>query len=317
MAPEIADALPARLAICSTTCSPRRTAHASPATPQRRRVPTSQPADATTRTTSSARSRARETPAARFCWQCRKPLHARTDRCPVLRRSAIAPSIGVRSISRFCTLPRTAACAQLRVKGHDRCSKSSWWLTARSADSSAHATICQAEESQWLSRHRQNLDEREARGLGGRDDPRRLPRHPLRQRRLRGRALLRHAARVGVLPPRRPHATAVSTPAKIYRMELAARPGAAGARPSSRHPRQPDEGLLHPPDRLSRLRHARRQPAALPGGRRDHGVGVGRVPGPGRARKGRRRARQLLDAPGARTRSRRWRRRRPTTRTRS
>jgi hypothetical protein len=29
-----------------------------------------------------SRLRARETPAARFCWQCRKPLHARTDRCP-------------------------------------------------------------------------------------------------------------------------------------------------------------------------------------------------------------------------------------------
>ena len=28
------------------------------------------------------RLRARETPAARFCWQCHKPLHARTDRCP-------------------------------------------------------------------------------------------------------------------------------------------------------------------------------------------------------------------------------------------
>jgi hypothetical protein len=28
------------------------------------------------------RLRAREAPAARFCWQCRKPLHARTDKCP-------------------------------------------------------------------------------------------------------------------------------------------------------------------------------------------------------------------------------------------
>jgi hypothetical protein len=28
------------------------------------------------------RLRARETPSARFCWHCRKPLHARTDRCP-------------------------------------------------------------------------------------------------------------------------------------------------------------------------------------------------------------------------------------------
>ena len=31
---------------------------------------------------SHARLRARETPGARFCWHCRKPLHARTDRCP-------------------------------------------------------------------------------------------------------------------------------------------------------------------------------------------------------------------------------------------
>jgi serine/threonine-protein kinase len=29
-----------------------------------------------------SRLRAREVPAGRFCWQCRKPLHARTDRCP-------------------------------------------------------------------------------------------------------------------------------------------------------------------------------------------------------------------------------------------
>ena len=29
-----------------------------------------------------SRLKARETPQARFCWQCRKPLHARTDLCP-------------------------------------------------------------------------------------------------------------------------------------------------------------------------------------------------------------------------------------------
>ena len=29
-----------------------------------------------------SRLRAREAPPRRFCWQCRKPLHARTDRCP-------------------------------------------------------------------------------------------------------------------------------------------------------------------------------------------------------------------------------------------
>jgi hypothetical protein len=29
-----------------------------------------------------ARLRARDTPQPRFCWHCRKPLHARSDRCP-------------------------------------------------------------------------------------------------------------------------------------------------------------------------------------------------------------------------------------------
>ena len=28
------------------------------------------------------RLKARETPQPRFCWHCRKPLHARADRCP-------------------------------------------------------------------------------------------------------------------------------------------------------------------------------------------------------------------------------------------
>ncbi|HWF86268.1 MAG TPA: hypothetical protein VG222_15520, partial [Vicinamibacterales bacterium] len=28
------------------------------------------------------RLKARETPQPRFCWRCRKPLHARSDRCP-------------------------------------------------------------------------------------------------------------------------------------------------------------------------------------------------------------------------------------------
>jgi serine/threonine protein kinase len=42
-------------------------------------------ADAATESSSQeihARLRARETPQPRFCWHCRKPLHARTDRCP-------------------------------------------------------------------------------------------------------------------------------------------------------------------------------------------------------------------------------------------
>jgi serine/threonine-protein kinase len=45
----------------------------------------SAPADAAVDSSSheiQARLKARETPQPRFCWHCRKPLHARTDRCP-------------------------------------------------------------------------------------------------------------------------------------------------------------------------------------------------------------------------------------------
>ena len=44
--------------------------------------------------------------------------------------------------------------------------------------------------------------------LGRREDPHRVPRHPLRQRRVRGRPLLRHAEGLRLLPARRPHAAA-------------------------------------------------------------------------------------------------------------
>ncbi|MGH9309696.1 MAG: hypothetical protein ACRD1U_10005, partial [Vicinamibacterales bacterium] len=30
----------------------------------------------------TSRVRSRDAPASRFCWQCRKPLHARSNRCP-------------------------------------------------------------------------------------------------------------------------------------------------------------------------------------------------------------------------------------------
>jgi serine/threonine-protein kinase len=48
-----------------------------------RRTPTRAAAAAeATVTEIQSRLRARETPVPRFCWHCRKPLHARTDRCP-------------------------------------------------------------------------------------------------------------------------------------------------------------------------------------------------------------------------------------------
>src|SRR5690606_8606659 len=42
-----------------------------------------------------SRLRARETPPARFCWHCRKPLHARSDRCPFWGESHDDASLGL------------------------------------------------------------------------------------------------------------------------------------------------------------------------------------------------------------------------------
>jgi serine/threonine-protein kinase len=51
--------------------------------PARRRAAVgSTPAGANDHSDLLQRIRSRETPSARFCWHCRKPLHARTDRCP-------------------------------------------------------------------------------------------------------------------------------------------------------------------------------------------------------------------------------------------
>ncbi|MBI3046891.1 MAG: protein kinase [Acidobacteria bacterium] len=55
--------------------SPRRTPRRSGA------APAAAPLDASVSEIQS-RLRARETPQPRFCWHCRKPLHARADRCP-------------------------------------------------------------------------------------------------------------------------------------------------------------------------------------------------------------------------------------------
>jgi len=47
-----------------------------------RRAPRSAPADGAGTEDIHSRLKARETPQPRFCWHCRKPLHARADRCP-------------------------------------------------------------------------------------------------------------------------------------------------------------------------------------------------------------------------------------------
>ncbi|MGH9369995.1 MAG: serine/threonine-protein kinase [Vicinamibacterales bacterium] len=60
--------------LAARTPPPRRTPPATPVDPARRGRDDAQGI--------ASRVRAREAPASRFCWQCRKPLHARTDRCP-------------------------------------------------------------------------------------------------------------------------------------------------------------------------------------------------------------------------------------------
>jgi eukaryotic-like serine/threonine-protein kinase len=52
--------------------APRKAARTTPVTP----IAEEQSSDI------QARLRARDTPQPRFCWNCRKPLPARTDRCP-------------------------------------------------------------------------------------------------------------------------------------------------------------------------------------------------------------------------------------------
>ena len=71
------------------------------------------------------------------------------------------------------------------------------------------------------------------------------------------------------------HMQRLMNSAKIYRMEypldLA---GWRGGGPPD-HSRQPDEGLLHPPAALPRIRNARGQPARQPGRRGDPASGSG------------------------------------------
>ena len=92
---------------------------------------------------------------------------------------------------------------------------------------------CQRSSIDGVSGHGQDLDERQAGRVEGRDDPHRVARHPLRQRRVRRRALLRDAEGLGLLPPRRAHA-----PPAALRQDLPdgvpARPRRLAATPCSR-----------------------------------------------------------------------------------
>jgi len=77
MAPDI----PARYQRASELLDDVLAARAPVARSRRRTPPTPEPPIEATHEIQS-RLKARDTPQARFCWHCRKPLHARSDRCP-------------------------------------------------------------------------------------------------------------------------------------------------------------------------------------------------------------------------------------------
>ncbi len=85
MAPDVTDALSARLRPARGRARRARTPAQSRRTPQPSTPAGGDPPSRLPREDAASlqsRLRHRESPAARFCWQCRKPLHARTDRCP-------------------------------------------------------------------------------------------------------------------------------------------------------------------------------------------------------------------------------------------
>ena len=87
--------------------------------------------------------------------------------------------------------------------------------------------------------------------------------------------------------------------AKIYRMEPEVSEPALTEAVAGDHPRQRVQGVLHPADRLPRLRGARRQSVPVPDRHRDPDLGMGRLSGRRRPRAGGRRPGQLVGARGA------------------
>ena len=191
-------------ASCSTTCWRRASAAAHAATPHaggRRRPPTT-----TRRTSTSGSRRAKRRSRASAGTAASRSTPARIAARSAAKRSNTMRIGEWRANRRFSQSP-TRRCTRMlesREGAHD-----------------------------GVSGHGQDLDERQARRVEGRDDPHRVARHPLRQRRVRRRALLRDAEGLGLLPSGRAHA-----PAAALRQDLPdgvpARPGRLAAARCSR-----------------------------------------------------------------------------------
>ena len=201
----------------------------------RRRSRAATASAAKTRRRSTSACSARETPQPRFCWHCRKPLHARSDR------------------ARFAA-KRSRCCL-------------------RSLYSDATGVLLR-----WRFRHRQDLDERE-RWWTGRTPTIHIGSHVIHYGTgvFEGARCYAHAARLGLLPPRR-----ARRPSAGLREDLpdgiAARSATAGrTRSSIPSARTSTRRATSAPD-VSRIRPARRQSVAVPGGRGHAAVGMGRLP---------------------------------------
>ena len=125
---------------------------------------------------------------------------------------------------------------------------------------------------------REDLDERRARRLGGREGSRRRARPALRLGRLRGHSLLRHAERPGGLPAAASTCSACTTRRACSTWQIPylgrrAEDGDERARRGERPAR-----VLPAPDRVLRVRRARRRGARQPGRDGDHELAVGLVP---------------------------------------
>ena len=143
--------------------------------------------------------------------------------------------------------------------------------------------LTSAEEGGSLNaRDREDLDERGARRLERRANPRGRTRAALRLRRLRGHPRLRDSRRAARSSGSATTSSASTTRRGSYTWSCRSRSRSCGTRLPRADRRERPARVLPAPDRLLRLRRARRLGGRQPRRRRDHELAVGRLPRRGR-----------------------------------
>ena len=105
-----------------------------------------------------------------------------------------------------------------------------------------------------------------------------VARPALRLRRLRGHSLLRHAARAPRSSASRDHFQRLHNSARLLHMQIPYSVDELKAACNELLDANGAAGVLHPADRVLRLRRARRERAREPGRDRDHELAVGVLP---------------------------------------